>query len=145
MEQADGKDYRGQFNLRFTIGSDDPRILAHWEPGAPPFEERMHCLRHAHERGFTTSVSCEPMLDPANLPRLIERLRLFTKESIWVGKMNCPERVRMDTIDDLVELARVQYASRDEELWKLWDQLHGDPLIRWKESVREVFEKGRKA
>lgn len=39
--------------LRFTIGTDNERLLKFWE-NAPSFEERFQCLKYAFERGFAT-------------------------------------------------------------------------------------------
>ena len=49
--------------FRFTIGSINSSVLKFWEPDAPDYEERKKCLVYAFEKGFETSVSCEPMLD----------------------------------------------------------------------------------
>jgi DNA repair photolyase len=55
--------FKKQLLFRFTIGSADSDILRFWEPHAPCFEERFNSLVHAHDMGFATSVSIEPMLD----------------------------------------------------------------------------------
>ena len=49
--------------FRFTIGSLNKSTCVFWEPGAPPRRERIAALKHAFDRGFSTSVSIEPMLE----------------------------------------------------------------------------------
>ena len=47
--------------FRFTIGGYESRA-SFWEPGAPLVCERFDCLKYAFKKGFSTSVSMEPML-----------------------------------------------------------------------------------
>lgn len=78
--------YQKQIQFRFTITSDDNEFLQFWEPGAPLFEERLEALKYAFEKGYKTSISIEPFLsDP--IP-IIEKVKGFVTESIWVGPMN---------------------------------------------------------
>ena len=79
--------HKGQITFRFTIGSADDSVLKAWEPDAPSFAERLACLKHAFAAGFQTSISCEPMLD-ANVDAVIEAVRPFVTDSIWLGKAN---------------------------------------------------------
>jgi len=60
------RNFISQILFRFTIGACDDRILSFWEPNAPRYAERKQCLIYAHQVGFKTSVSVEPMLDSAN-------------------------------------------------------------------------------
>ena len=80
--------YRDQILFRFTIGACDDGILSFWEPNAPSYDERKNCLIYAHEAGFKTSVSVEPMLDSANIDLLINDLMPHVTNSIWIGTMN---------------------------------------------------------
>lgn len=73
--------------FRFTITSLSNKLLSYWEPGAPPFEERLKSLIHAYKQGYKTSVSVEPFLDE-NPFLLVEKLIPYVTESIWIGKMN---------------------------------------------------------
>jgi DNA repair photolyase len=62
-------------------------VLGFWEPNAPDFHERFMALRHAYNKGFATSVSCEPMLDN-NVHLVIDYVEPLVTDSIWLGKAN---------------------------------------------------------
>ncbi|MFW9970049.1 MAG: radical SAM protein [Candidatus Odinarchaeota archaeon] len=81
------KDHKDLIQFRFTITSNDNEKLKFWEPGAPSFEERFETLKYAFKKGFKTSISIEPFLD-RNPYILVEKLKKYTTESIWIGKMN---------------------------------------------------------
>jgi len=135
------KDYRHQINLRFTIGSTYNKTLEFWEPGAPNFTERTSCLQYAYNCGFITSVSCEPMLDPY-VANLYEACSDFVTESFWVGKMR-KFRQRVDlsgiTEDQYRQFVKPVLVTLDDNTIKLFYETMKDyPLIRWKDSVREV-------
>lgn len=79
-------DYKDRIEFRFTIGSADNKQLRFWEPGAPLFEERLSCLKFAFNKGFKTSVSCEPMLDN-NIHAVIAEVKPYVYNTIWIGKI----------------------------------------------------------
>ncbi len=80
-------DLKDFIQFRFTITSNNSKLIEFWEPGAPSYEERLKSLKYAYSRGFKTSISIEPFLDK-NPYELFEVLKPFTTESIWIGKMN---------------------------------------------------------
>lgn len=133
--------YRDQIIFRFTIGSADDDILGFWEPGAPGYGERIQSLQHAHEKGYTTSVSCEPMLD-GNIDKVIDDVRPFVSDSIWLGIMkSAMSRIRIngegeDAIRKTHELMRIQKSSI---IVALYNRYKRDPLIKWKDSIREII------
>ena len=135
-------EYKDQVLFRFTIGSPYNKILKFWEPGAPTFEERMHCLIHAFEEGYQTSVSCEPMLD-GNIDELIDIAREYVTDSIWLGKMNFPERrIGMNCPDKIVKMVEmlqtIHITQSDKAIERLYQKYKDDSIIRWKESIRKV-------
>lgn len=73
--------------FRFTITSENNELLKFWELGAPLFEERFQSLKFAFKQEYKTSISIEPFLDK-NPFKLVEILKPFVTESIWIGKMN---------------------------------------------------------
>jgi DNA repair photolyase len=92
--------YKDRILFRFTIGSIDTSVLKFWEPNAPAFEERLESLKHAFHSGYSTSVSCEPMLDE-QMDNLIEAILPYVTDSIWLGKMNQPQfRLSMNRMND---------------------------------------------
>ena len=136
---TDFGDHRGRILFRFTIGADDPALLQYWEPGAPPFDERLACLRHAKAQGFATSVSMEPMLDIVHAPRLVRKLLPFITETVWLGKMNAvSSRVRVETDEDRRQADAVIASQTDEAVWALYDEMKDIPQVRWKDSIKKV-------
>jgi len=124
--------------FRFSIGSADNSILSYWEPGAPSFDERLTSLVLAHTLDFRTSVSAEPLLDADNVGRLVEQVRPYVTDSIWIGKMN---RIRNRVVPgtSLAEIERIEAGQTDEAVRGVYRLLADDPLIRWKESYKQVL------
>jgi hypothetical protein len=134
-------DYRAQILFRFSIGSSDDKVLTYWEPDAPTFGERLQALTLAYSCGYATSVSCEPMLD-ARIDRVIEAIEPYVTDSIWLGRannlrkilaLNCPGDVGVRKhADELI-------ATWDDPAVKaLYERYKNHPLIRWKDSIKEV-------
>ncbi len=130
---------RSQIVFRFTITALDNSIIKFWEPAAPLFEERIECLKHAFLSEFKTSVSIEPMLDAQNIVQLVDKITPWVTHSIWVGKMNkIDSRVVCDTKEMEMELLRIRQGQKDNQIIKIYRQLKDNPLVRWKESIKEV-------
>ncbi|WP_449040134.1 radical SAM protein [Parabacteroides goldsteinii] len=128
--------------FRFTIGSIDSNVLKFWEPNAPNYEERKKCLIYAFEKGFETSISCEPMLDSKTL-KLVADLEEFVTDFIWIGKANfLLRRLNMngisdgETINKANELIQLQ---SDTNIKILYRKLKNNPKIKWKESIKKVL------
>jgi len=135
--------YRDQIIIRFTIGSTSNEVLRFWEPGAPTFEQRLESLKLAYNAGYKTSVSCEPMLDQ-HIDRVIEAVRPYVNESIWLGKINNLRRTVAlnctDKTDITAQVDQLLEWQSDESILKLVDRYDNDPLIMWKDSIRVVKE-----
>ncbi len=132
--------YQNKLLFRFTITADDESILSFWEPGAPSYRERRQCLQYAHQRGFQTSVSVEPMLDINNVARMISDLEPYVTNSIWLGKMNKIDRRVIDSSETMQkEKDRVKREQSDQKINELYRQFREHPLIRWKESIKKVI------
>jgi len=132
--------YREQILFRFTIGACDDSVLSSWEPGAPSYGERKASLRYAQESGFETSVSVEPLLDPANIDQLIAELIPYVSETIWIGKMNHLKRLVKGAPAQLVSAINHIKTHQADHIIKAIYQRHKDnPKIRWKDSVRKVL------
>lgn len=127
--------------FRFTIGSMDNGVLKFWEPGAPPFEERLECLKYAHSHGFQTSVSCEPYLD-RRIAFLIKAVYPYVNDTIWVGKMNrIGQRVdtKSWTEEEKKFLHEVEISQTDKAVGRLYIMFQNYPKIHWKDSIKEVM------
>ena len=136
--------YKEKILFRFTIGSSDNRILKFWEPGAPTFEERLECLKFAYANGFSTSVSCEPLLDK-NVISMVEILYPYISDSIWIGKANfLMKRLRTNGVNDQRSIKEaikiIEWQSNDELIFKIYENLSHLSKIKWKESIKKVLD-----
>lgn len=132
---------KGKILFRFTIGSADDQILRFWEPNAPGFMERLDALCFAHENGFQTSVSCEPILDD-HAEAVVEAARPFVSDSIWLGKANqLRARLKINGAEaETLRRGEELIASQgDERIWELYSCLKDNAKIKWKESIKKVL------
>ena len=135
------QDYKSQIMFRFTIGSMDDAVLGFWEPNAPNFAERLSCLEYAFHKGFRTSVSCEPYLDPYVI-YTYTACKPFITDSFWVGMLRHFER-RVDltgaTVEQIKKFVKpLKEAQGDDVVKGIYRLLNGQPFIKWKDSVRKV-------
>lgn len=135
--------YKSQIQFRFTIGSVSSDTLLKWEPGAPGFSERMKSLKYAYQNNFHTSVSVEPLLDE-DIDALYSVIIPYVTGTIWVGKMNFPDRrVRMnEKINDIpIHVKSLIDAQCDNNIIAIWRKYKDNPKIEWKESIKKVIYK----
>ncbi len=133
--------YREQILFRFTIGSVNDDVLKFWEPGAPHYHSRLLSLVLAHEFGYKTSVSMEPMLDKKP-EDVIDLVRPYVTDSIWLGKMNDPtSRLKINGHSNIPSEFKdgIRHWMNDENVFSLYERYHDDPLIKWKESIKKVI------
>lgn len=132
--------YMDQILFRFSIGSANSRTLRFWEPNAPSFAERQASLKHAHQKGFQTSVSCEPMLDN-KINRVIEKVDRYVSDTIWVGKMNNAVRYcKICGWNDVKTIAAVRQLEEwqsHENILKLYKKYRNHSKIKWKDSIKK--------
>lgn len=140
---AELHDYQEQILFRFTIGTMASATSLLWEPGAPEPLERLSSLRMARLSGFRTSVSMEPLLGCFNTALLVlEETRPYVTDTVWIRKMNQIRR-RVDMTDSTIAKAvrDIEVSQSDEEMMRLYNELAGDPVVRWKESIKKVVER----
>jgi DNA repair photolyase len=136
---------KGKIVFRFTIGAFNDNILSYWEPGAPSFDERFRCLIHAHKAGFRTSVSCEPLLEPWSIDKMVHCFRDYVTDSIWIGKMNkVEERVEVEEERDKDIIETLKKWQTDEVVRSIYEKFKDDPKIYWKESYASVLNLGER-
>jgi hypothetical protein len=128
--------------FRFTIGSMDDAVLNFWEPGASNFAERLSCLEYAFHKGFRTSVSCEPYLDPYVVYTYTACMPFIT-DSFWVGMLRYFER-RVDltgaTPEQIEKFVKPLKAAQGLDVVKgIHQLLDGQPFIQWKDSIRKAI------
>jgi len=134
--------YRHRMLFRFTIGSTDDKVLRFWEPNAPIFMERLDALCLAQEKGFETSVSCEPMLD-SKVQAVVDAVSPFVTDSIWIGKANqLRQRLRVNGHGDAETMRRAGdliESQCDDNIKALHSRLNGNPKIKWKDSIKRLL------
>ena len=134
-------DYKENILFRFTIGSLNSKILKFWEPNAPTFEERFESLKLAYNRGFKTSISCEPLLDNKTI-QLIEKLEPFVTDSIWIGKANyLIRRLKMNGFSDpesMVMANKLLKSQDGNKILTLYNSLKDHKKVKWKDSIKKI-------
>lgn len=137
----DLNEFKQQILLRFTIGSTDDEVLRFWEPNAPSFAERLSALKYAHEQGFATSVSCEPMLD-LHIGNVIEATKPYVTDTIWLGRANrLQQNIAINRPDDQKTKDRATQLlteQSDDYLRELYARYKADPKIMFKDSIKKV-------
>jgi DNA repair photolyase len=135
--------YKSKILFRFTIGSVHTKTLKFWELNAPTFGERKKSLIYAYKNGFSTSVSCEPMLDDST-EELVKSLLPYITDSIWIGKANfLLRRLKMNGTDDPETLRKAQELismQSDEKIKILYKKLKNNKMIKWKESIKKIVD-----
>ncbi len=132
--------YKKNIFFRFTMGSSENKVLKLWEPNAPVFEERLKALNLAYNKGFSTSISCEPLLDN-KFDTLYQLVEPYVTDCIWVGKMNmAARRVKINTnssfpIEKIEELTDWQ---NDKNIIELFIKYKDNNKIKWKESIKKI-------
>lgn len=135
------ENFKSAIQMRFTIGSVSDEVLRLWEPGATGFTDRLKSLKYAFEHGYSTTISAEPLLDETP-DALYDALHQYVSGSIWIGKMNFPDRrVKMnaassETPAHVKALIEVQ---SDEKVIAMWEKHKDNPIFEWKESIKKVI------
>jgi DNA repair photolyase len=133
--------FKGKILFRFTIGSKSTDTLKFWEQNAPSFDERKESLVYAFNQGFSTSVSCEPMLDDST-EELVSILVPYITDSIWIGKANyLLRRLRMNGITDAETIKKANELialQSDNNIKMLYENLKSNEKVKWKESIKKV-------
>jgi site-specific DNA-methyltransferase (adenine-specific) len=134
--------YKAQVMFRFTISARNNEILSFWEPNAPCYEDRVDALIIASAKGFMTSVSIEPMLDPADIKGLVEDLRPYTSDSMWIGPVKMiRKRTRIGSEEIELEVKKIEAGQTPEKLLEVYNLYKDDPLIKWKGHFRKLLRK----
>ncbi|WP_054030174.1 radical SAM protein [Desulfatitalea tepidiphila] len=133
--------FKDKIIFRFTIGAMNDAILKIWEPNAPSYEERKACLECAFKQGFRTSISMEPPLDVPNIPKLIEDVRPFVNNDIWLGTMNHIDSIRKWADESFSkEIERIKNEQSPEILQSIYEKYKDDALIKWKTDAVKIFQ-----
>jgi DNA repair photolyase len=135
-------EHKDKIVFRFTIGSLNNEILSYWEPGASKAEERLQCLMYAHEKGFQTSISMEPMLDHDNIGAIIQTLRPYVNHSIWLGIMSPKLYFLKNNLGEEFNnaLKAIYEKETPEKLFDIYHLYVGDPLIKLTASIYDKLK-----
>lgn len=135
--------FRENILFRFTIGTLDMAASLYWEMAAPLPSERIEALQMVRSMGWRTSVSMEPLLGGIITARkVIATVRPSVTDSIWIGKMNkIRTRVVVESSIDNEWIDYIEQRQCDAEICRLYREFSNDPLIRWKDSIREVVSR----
>lgn len=120
--------------IRFTIGTNDDKTAAYWEPGAPSPSDRLMAIAHACTLGFKTSVSMEPLLIEQPKEMIDNLFMGWITGEIWIGAMN---HYRLNP--GIPEEARQIKIQGRENMQRVYDSLKDNPQIRWKDSVQRLL------
>jgi DNA repair photolyase len=135
--------FRDNMIIRFTIGGLDNDALRVWEPGAPSLQERLWCLKYAFEKGFRTSISCEPMLVSCEeAERMYYSLEPLVTENIWFGKMNNVGSFTKHSDSEIaIRAAALKNSYKDDSIIQFVGKMTDLPKVEWKDSVKAVINK----
>ncbi|MHA1757320.1 MAG: radical SAM protein [Promethearchaeota archaeon] len=125
--------FKEQIQFRFTITSNNEKLLRFWEPGAPSFKQRLWALKYAYQKGFKTSISIEPFLsDPVVF---IDDLIPYVSESIWIGPMNYIKATKIKE-NEKEYYKMIRKLNEPENLLKIYRKVINIPLVR----IKDAFE-----
>lgn len=127
------KSYKSQIQFRFTITSNNDRLLSFWEPNAPRYKERSKSLVYAFKSDFKTSVSIEPFLDHKP-QKLIKILSPYTTDSIWIGPMNYIPKNNIPE-NDQSQYEKIRKNYEINHLKEIFEDIKDVPKIRFKDSM----------
>jgi DNA repair photolyase len=141
--------YKDKIMIRMTITTNSQKEIDYWEPNAPTFEERMESLKLLFRKGYTTSISIEPMLIPIEHSKnsveneliFVRSLLNYTSGTIWVGMMNhIPKDKYMGrklTDEEKREYNRIENMYKaDNFIERLVKALYREKKVRFKESIK---------
>jgi DNA repair photolyase len=126
--------YKEKMEFRFTIGTNDDKTAAYWEPGAPSPSDRLMALAHTYTMGYKTSISMEPLLIEQPKEMIAALFMGWVTGEIWIGCMN-----HYDFKPAIMEEARQIQIQSKENMQRVYESLKDNPQIRWKDSVRELL------
>jgi DNA repair photolyase len=132
------EDYKKQILFRFSLGSLDDAMLKRFEPGAPDSNERLASVCWAHNAGFQTSVSAEPLLGGLQTAQdILSACLPYVTQDVWIGKLNYISRFRTPELDPY--LRDIEAAQTDEALRAMAQALAHIPNVAWKDSIKKVL------
>lgn len=79
------------------------------------------------------------MLDTPNVVALFRTLIPFVSDSIWLGKLNRARSCIQERTSEIeTAIRQVEAAQTDDRIWDVYQALKDEPLVRWKESIKQI-------
>lgn len=138
--------WKDQLMWRFTITHINSSVGEFWEPGAPPIVDRFASIRRAHDCGYETSVSMEPLLQPKWSEFLVCGLTPYVTDTIWIGKMrNIAQRTAWmtghpdgpRTLEAKSRVEGMERLSGSYHCEKVYEHCKAYDNVRWKDSYQK--------
>lgn len=83
----------------------------------------------------------EPPLDTPHIDQLIEDLRPFVNEDIWLGTMNHLKIIKKWADETLMtEIAKIEAGQSPEVLTAIFNTYKDDELIKWKTDAFKIIQ-----
>lgn len=115
-----------------------PKDYMEWEPNAPSPVERLRSLRRLHNEGIRTFISMEPVIDPIQALKVIDKTHEYVDEYL-VGKLN----VHRKSPPDLKEIEQsVDWRTFTKDVVARLRDYGKDFYL--KESLQEYMDQGLK-
>lgn len=137
LAQRDFELYRAGDSFGATLTCLDEDTRRKWEPHAGPVQERLANLRVAHQRGISTWVSLEPVIDPEVSLKIIDETAAYV-DHYKVGKLNYSKKLPLElrklvegidwltyagqVVDKLARLGKGFYVKRDLGVYAGWPE-----------------------
>jgi DNA repair photolyase len=133
----------GTLELRVSLTCLDVEVAAFWEPGAPTPGDRLDAIRLAAKCGICTSIAAEPLLEPDRAALIVKIASdAGAAGEIWIGAAN---HIRERTAwcrgkpGLAARLARLEAQQTPDAMRRVYDTLHTNPQVRWKDSYQKAL------
>jgi len=147
--------------IRMSISTNNDEEIAFFEENAPKYDEREKSLILAHEMGADVGTSCEPWYKPVlnngddpteKFIEWVRHLLQYVTDELWIGKMNYIPTENGKAKEGIYELRGTPLTDEQiekfreleglyklENILRIVDEFHGDPKIRFKESIKKAM------
>jgi hypothetical protein len=101
----------------------------------------MESLAFAKNLGFSTSVSCEPMLDN-HIEDVVDAVLPCVTDAIWIGLPNMLRQriaVNCGDAETKVRADELLACFTKERIMELYAKYKDHPRIKWKESIKKII------
>lgn len=92
---------------------------------------------------FDAERKGEPLLGGVETAQaVLAAVRPHVTDTVWIGKMNrIRARVDMSSPENAARVAEIETTQSDAEIQRMLQVLSGDPMVRWKDSIRKTMDR----